>query len=111
MLGGASGVGPLCLTSRELGWRMVLYGESAEVSSHSLARWPLHLQVAQTWRNLHDPGKAHCPLFHEEQIRSNVSQIGLLAFGSRQSLQAGLVPDHSDMTVAEWRLAFNSFHG
>ena len=57
----------------------VLYVESAEVSLHSLARWPLRLQVAQTWRNLHDPGKAHRPLFHEEQIRSNVSsRIGLL---------------------------------
>ena len=53
----------------------VLYAESAGVSSQSLARWPLRLHDAHTCRNLHEPGNAQQPLFHEAHMRSRVSGL------------------------------------
>ena len=118
---------------------VALEGESAGVSSHSLARWPLRLQVAHTCRNRQEPGNTHLPLFHDEQMRSSVSGLDTrlktwgvvdetpaegchgysdasahwasMWSGSRQSLHDLFVPDRRDMTVAACRLAFNSCQG
>ena len=99
------------------------------------------LQDAQTCRKRHEPGNAHRPLFHEEQIRSKVSGLAtrLLAGGDENdhgwcccgcgncsdasahcesvwsgalhSLHGFLSPARSDITVAACKLALSSFQG
>ena len=61
-----------------LGGAVVLNGESAGVSSQSLARWPLRLQVMQICRNLHETGYTQRPLFQEVHMRSSISGLAVL---------------------------------